>query len=85
MKNIWKVYNENRNRTLEYLGFRPLKIKGVMRYFDHSKTEVYASPLLYKETSDSEFIMVRRFKDKDFYEIYDLDGKFLKIIEKITL
>lgn len=82
MKNIWKVYNYKRNRTLEYLGFTPLKIKGVRRYFDHSNTEVYASPLLYKEASDSEITMLRRFKDKDFYEIYDLDGKFLKIIEK---
>lgn len=82
MKNIWKVYNENRNRTLEYLGFHPLKIKGVIRYFDHSNTEVYASPLLYKEASDSEYIMIRRFKDIDFYEIYDLEGAFLRI-EKI--
>lgn len=82
MKNIWKIFNYKRNRTLEYLGYKRVKVKGQNHYFDINDKEVFSGTLLYVVSSDSEVVMLRRFIDKDFLEVYDLDGKFLKIIEK---
>lgn len=81
---IWKIYNQKVNRTLDYLGFNGVYSfkDSRYRYYDTNKIEVFSSPLLFIGTSDSEHIMLRRFKDIDFYEYYDLDGNFIRI-EKI--
>ena len=82
MKNIWKIYNQDVNRLLEYLGFTRRTISKDNRYFDFNGKEVFSSPLLYMGTRGSEILMIHRYKDADYIEFYDLEGNFLKIKKK---